>query len=418
MRKFLTVGLAAMALVLAGCSVGGGGGDEAKGGDGPLEIKFSHWALTAPPFDAFVDIMDDFNASQDDYKVVPENIPYANYHQTVFTQAGAGEGATLMSVDSAELPVAIGSGLAEDLAGKVTLPDKMSSYEASLDQDGKRYAVTFTRHPYVMMVNTAMLKEKGLEVPTTFDEFKAMTEAWADPPNTFGFAFRHTTADTNGWWLDLTNWIHGSGGFWSDESGPTIDTPEVALAISRMKEFIDEDLIPVGAAAPDYRRMYWEGKIPALIESTAFAGIFAAQSPELGKVQETYRIPFEDDSYVSSNNPVFVNASASDEQKEGAIAFLNYMLKPDVQQKMIDTLAGSLVSADIPLSEKTFESNPWLRTWEPEDSGLDFAPPGVGEDLQRFRKAIMDELEKVFAGQVSVDEGLKAAQAAAEKSLQ
>lgn len=413
MRKGLISGLTIAALATAGCSGVGGGG-----GDGPVEITFSHWALTAPPFDQFTDIMEDFNASQDDYVVTPENIPYNNYHRTVYTQAGAGEGPTMISVDSSELAQAVDAGLAEDITADIEMPASLSQYEESLEVDGTRHAVTFTRHPYAMLVNTAMLEEIGAEIPETFEDFVDIAEEWTDSPDTYGFAFRHTTADTNGWWLDMSNWIHGSGGYWSDESGPTLDTPEVAEGISRMKEFLDNGTIPEGTDAPTYRRLFWEGKIPFLFESLAFAGIFAAQSEELAENIEVRRHPFAEDSFVSSNNPVFVNASASDEEKEGALEFLNYMLSEDVQQEMVDNLAGSLVSSDLELSEATFENNPWLRGWEAENSGLDFTPPGVGAEFQSFRRAILDQMERIFAGEVSVEEGLAQAQEDAEASLE
>jgi len=412
MRRRLITGLTIAALATAGCSGVGGGGS-----DGPVEITFSHWALTAPPFDSFTDVMDQFNASQDAYIVKPENIPYKNYHRTVYTQAGAGEGPTMISVDSSELAQAVDSGLAEDITADIKLPAGLSQYEQSLDVDGSRHAVTFTRHPYAMLVNTAMLDEIGADIPETFEEFTQIAEKWTDAPDTYGFAFRHTTADTNGWWLDLSNWIHGSGGYWSDESGPTLDTPEVAEGISRMKTFLDEGTIPEGTDAPTYRRLFWEGKIPILFESLAFAGIFAAQSEDLAKSIEVRKEPFPDNSYVSSNNPVFVNASASDEEKKGAVEFLNYMLSDDVQQEMVDNLAGSLVSSDLEFSEATFENNPWLRGWEAENSGLDFTPPGVGAEFQRFREAILDQMERIFADEVSVEEGLAQAQKDAEETL-
>jgi multiple sugar transport system substrate-binding protein len=411
----------ATALVSAGCggvggsSDGGGGG----GGGGPVEITFSHWALTAPPFDKFVTgVIDEFNASQDDYVVKPQNIAYKTYHQDVFTQAGAGQGPTMIAIDSSELANAVEAGLALELTDKVELPDELSAYEESLGDDDGRYAVTMTRHPYSLLVNTKLLEESGAEVPTSFEEFQSIVKASTAPPDRFGFAFRHTTGDINGWWLDLSNWLYGAGGYWSDRSGkPTLDTPEVAEAITRMKTFLDEGYVPTGMDAPTYRRLFWEGKIPMLIESLAFASIFSAQSPELAANLEVHTLPFDRSEYLSSNNPVFVNASASDEEQEASLAFLNYMLTDEVQQQMVDTLGGSLVSADIPLEGKVVEENPWFATWEGENSGLDFTPPGVGSDFPQFRTAILDQMERILAGQVSVEEGLAQAQKDAEAAL-
>lgn len=414
MRNRITVGVLAVALTTTACS-GVGSSD----GGGPVEVTFSHWALTAPPFDQFNSVIKDFNKSQDDYVVKAQNIPYKTYHQTVFTQAAAGEGPTMISVDSSEFANAVDSGLAADITDSVKLPSgELSAYEKSLEVKGKRHAVTFTRHPYALLVNRKLLDRMGKDVPTSYREFEAIARAAANPPKSYGFAFRHTTGDTNGWWLDLCNWVQGAGGRWADDQGnPTLDTPEVATAISRMKAFLDDKVIPVGTDAPTYRRLFWEGKIPMLVESLAFAGIFAAQSEKLAKGLEVHALPFDTKEYLSSNNPVFVNASASDEEKKAAAAFLSYMLTDDVQQQMIDTLAGSLVSQEMPFSEKTFESNPWLRHWKSTDSGLDFTPTGVGADFPAFRTAVLDQIERILAGEVSVKEGLRIAQANAEKAV-
>ena len=48
-KRVLGAALAIGALVLAGC--GSGGSDSES--SGPVEITFSHWALTAPPFGSF-----------------------------------------------------------------------------------------------------------------------------------------------------------------------------------------------------------------------------------------------------------------------------------------------------------------------------------------------------------------------------
>ncbi len=414
-RWRLVACLLVAALALTGCS--GVGSTGASGG--PVEVTFSHWALTAPPFDAFNKVIDDFNRSQNEFVVKPENIPYKNYHQTVFTRAAAGEGSTMIAVDSSELANAVQSGLAADITDTVGQPSgRLSTYEQSLTVDGRRHAVTFTRHPYALLVNRDRLAQHGQGVPKTFAEFEAVARAGTAPPDSYGFAFRHTTADTNGWWLDLSNWIHGAGGRWSDASGrPTLNTPEVATGLTRMKSFMDNRTVPVGMDAPTYRRLFWEGKIPMLVESLAFAGIFAAQSPTLAESLEVHRLPFEHVPYLSSNNPVFVNAAASEEERRGAEQFLTFMLTDRVQQQMVDTLGGALVAKDIPLSDATLRVNPWLRTWKSPDSRLDFTPPGVGARFPAFRKAVLDQVERILAGRVSVREGLERAQADAEAAV-
>jgi multiple sugar transport system substrate-binding protein len=416
--RLMACGVSA-ALLLAAC--GGGGGDNEDSGDGPVEITFSHWAFTSPPFDRFVDIMDDFNKSQDEFVVKPENVPFENYHKTLFTQVGAGEGPTILGVDEAEFGQAMAQGLAADLTDSVEVPSEgLNSYDERLiDEDGKRRAVVFTQHPYQLLVNRTILDELGEDVPTTMDEFKEVAEAAAAKDGMYGTAFRHSMADSNGWWIDLTNWVYGQGGAWSDDEGnPTIDSPEVATALEEMMEFIDGDLIPVGTDAPTYRRMFWEGKIPMVIESLAFSSIFASQSEELAKGLEVHPLPFGSDRLLTINHAAFVNESASDREKEGAAAFLSYMLTDEVQQKMVDTMDGALPAKNLPFSDETVKNSPWLKGWTLPDTAVSFTPKGAETKFPALRSAVLEQFEQILAGRVSIDEGLKAAQAEAEAAIQ
>ncbi len=418
MRKQLIALGAAAALLLAAC---GSGGDDGNDSDGPVEITFSHWAFTAPPFDNFVAIMDDFNKSQDDFVVKPENVPFENYHKTLFTQVGAGEGPTILGVDEAEFGQAMAQGLAADLTDSVKAPSEgLNAYDERLfDEDGKRRAVVFTQHPYQLLVNRTILDQLGKDVPTTYEEYLDVAEAAAGTDGMYGTAFRHSMADSNGWWIDLTNWVYGRGGAWSDADGKlTIDSPEVRTAVEEMMDFIDKKLIPVGTDAPTYRRMFWEGKMPMVIESLAFSSIFASQSEELAKGLEVHPLPFGSDRLLTINHAAFVNESASDREKEGAAAFLSYMLTDEVQQKMVDTMDGALPAKNLPFSDATVANSPWLEGWALPDTAVAFTPIGAETKFPALRSAVLEQFEQIFAGRVSVEEGLKAAQAEAEAAVE
>jgi multiple sugar transport system substrate-binding protein len=414
MRKF-AVGVLASLLLLTGC----GGGDSAESADGKVTISFSHCALSAPPFQAFTDVIDDFNESQDKITVKVVNVPYENYHNTIFTQLGAGKGPTVVSVEDYDLGQAIDAGLTADLTDKITPPTAgFADWDKRMFTDDKRMAVGYTAHPYQLLVNRAALDKLGEDVPTTYDEFLALAQKATKGSDNFGFAFRSSQAEAAGWWLDLNNWVVGQGGRFSDENGnPTINSTEVKNAVTRMKEFRDEKLVPVGTDAPTYRRAFGEGKIPMIIESLAMGSILASQNPALAKSLEVHPLPFGTGDYMMTTHAMFVNSKASDAEQDAAVEFLNYLLTDEVQTKMVDTMGGSLGATDQPIPAKAAEAWPWLKGWTPSGPSVSSTPVGAEVKFVEFRTIVLGHVEKIFAGRESVDEGLDAAQKEAEELL-
>lgn len=393
MRR-LAAGLLASLLVLTGC---GGGDDSADSADGKVTITFSHWALTAPPFEAFNDVIDDFNKSQDEITVEAVNVPYESYHNTIFTQVGAGKGPTIVSVEDYDLGQAIEAGLTADLTDKITPPSAgFADWDERMFMDDKRYAVGYTAHPYQLLVNRAAMDELGLEVPTTYDEFLDVAQQATNGSDSFGFAFRSSQAEAAGWWLDLTNWVVGQGGRWTDDSGnPTINAEEVKTAVERMKQFRDDKLIPVGSDAPTYRRAFGEGKIPMLIESLAMGSILATETPALADSLEVHPLPFGAGDYMMTTHAMFVNSKASSEEQEASIEFLNYLLTDDVQTKMVDTMGGSLGATDQPIPAKAAQAWPWLDGWTPSGPSVSSTPVGAEVEFIEFRTIVLDHVEQI-----------------------
>jgi multiple sugar transport system substrate-binding protein len=428
-RKLAALGVTA-AIVLAAC----GGSDEADSesdaaddtaesgeastpGDEAVTISVSHWAIEAPPMSGFKDIVADFNASQDGVIVETINIPYADYSNTIFTQMGAGSGPTVATIEDYDLGKAIDAGLIIDLTDQVATPTtELAAWNDLLVVDGKQYGVGLNLHAYQLFVNRAAFDELGVEIPTTYEDFKAAAELATDGEDGYGFAFRSTQGQLGGWWIDTTNWLIGTGGSWTDADGnPTIATPEAEEAVGRMKDFLDEGLVPAGADAETYRRAFGEGKIPMVIEAMAIGGILATQFPELAENMEMYQPPFGSGNYLGNVSGLSINANASDEERAAAIVFLDYLMQDDVQTKMLDLLGGALVATNQGFSEAAVESWPWLANWDPTGEHVSSTPVGQEANLAEFRQIVLDNIEEIFADKVSIADGLAAAQAEAEE---
>ena len=100
-RFLLGAGAAAAALALAGCS---GGGQSAETNDGPIELTFWH-GYTEADGDVLEQIVDEFNACQDDVVIATEIKTRAVIDDTLLPALSAGDGPDIVAMPAERLPV-------------------------------------------------------------------------------------------------------------------------------------------------------------------------------------------------------------------------------------------------------------------------------------------------------------------------
>ena len=282
-----------------------------------------------------------FNQSQSKVEVQAVAIPFSSFVSTIFTQMGGGSGPDVVRFD---LPEFYAAADAKRLAPlDIAIPDgafKLTSPDKYMKVDGKRYGVVFEVSNYSMLVNTALLRGK---TPATFDEFLAATKA-ATADGNFGYAYRATMAERGGMWYDLTNYVYGFGGRWSDDKGnPTLNSPKVIEAVAAYKKVYDANIIPKGADASTYRRMFAEGKLATVIDNGGVAANLANAGKDLKLAAVPSPFPTRAQGMILA--PVTVNANSKN--KEAAGAFLRWVLSPEAQKELQQIHGASSVATAV-----------------------------------------------------------------------
>ncbi len=110
--------------------------------------------------------------------------------------------------------------------------------------DGKLYGIPFRHATAALHVNTAILAERGLEVPTTFEEVlevaRAATHTRADGVKVFGLVLdeRAPTHIT-----DIAR-AQSNGDFLTPDFELLANSPEMIAAVQTVKELFDEGVLP------------------------------------------------------------------------------------------------------------------------------------------------------------------------------
>ena len=96
-------GIALTALVLSGCAGQGAGSSDDTNGDGKLVLSFWN-GFTGPDGPALQQVVDDFNASQDEVEVKTNIMPWDTLYQKVLTAVSGNDGPDIVAMSASRIP--------------------------------------------------------------------------------------------------------------------------------------------------------------------------------------------------------------------------------------------------------------------------------------------------------------------------
>jgi multiple sugar transport system substrate-binding protein len=272
--------------------------------------------------------------------------------------------------------------------------------------DGKRYGVPLNVSNYALIYNPDLVTN----VPTTFDELVAESKAQTKD-GVYGFAFRHTEAEEAGVWSDVSNYVYGFGGNWAKDGVPTLTDPAVIDGVTAMKELYDAGVIPEGATAAEYRKMFAEGKVAMIIDNGGVPTVINGTNPNTPIAAAVAPFPTANIGEISAVLAVNSNTKKADAAK----AFLEWFLQPEQQATVQGLLGGSQAATTVPRTEEELALRPYVTVFdEVSPNTIAFAPQGMEAVTPQFRHIVVEQLLRIFQGQVSVEDGMAAAQKEAE----
>ena len=396
-------------VVLAGCSTSG----DAPSADGEIEpatITFAASTFGDPGLGPRLqELIDEYNQSQDVVTIEPAAVPFPTFGQTVLTQMGGGEGPDLVRFDMPEFTSAADAGLLEPLDDQIDADslDLQPGPDEYMSVDDTRYGVIFDTSNYVMYYNTTLIPTP----PTDFDEFMATAKATTQG-DVFGLAFRQTQAEENGVWQDIFNYVYGFGGEWSDGEELTLNKPENIEGLEAYQSLYDADVIPKGADAATFRKMFAQDKVGMELNNGGYLVATRGTNPELQF--SVAPIPFPVRAQGAIMAPLVINANS--EHKDAALDFMNWVLEPQQQTSLQEALGASSVATVTERSEEQLAETPFLPVYdELTNSSKPQIVLGFGPQTADIRKIVVTEVISALQGQKSMQEAMDDAQAEAEQ---
>lgn len=348
--------------------------------------------------------LEEFNASQDEIRVEAASVPYPTFGQTVLTQMGGGEGPDLIRFDMPEFEAASEAGLIAPLDDLIDLSgyELIEQPDQFMSHDGVRHGVIFEASNYALFYNADLMPEP----PATYDDFVATAKSLTNG-DVFGLAFRQTEAEEAGMWQDIFNYVYGFGGAWSDGENLTINAPENLEGLQAYKDLYDAEVIPRGADAATFRRMFAEGKVAMELNNGGYATHLIAESPDLNF--NVAPIPFPERSQGAILAPIVINEASS--AKEEAATFIEWALEEENQVSLQEILGASSVATTTERSDESLQQMPFLTTFDDlTESSLPHTVLGFESQTPDIRKVVIQNVIAALQGQVDLQTALDNAQ--------
>jgi multiple sugar transport system substrate-binding protein len=395
------------ALALSGCSSSSPEADESEG---PVTITFAASILGEPTRGPLLqEMIDDFNASQDGITVEPASVPFSSFGTTIATQLGGGGGPDLIAFDHPNFFAAVDAGHVEPIDDIVD-EDALLPGNDNLRIDGVRYGTALDIGNYALIYNPDLVTT----VPTTFDELLAEAKAQTTD-GVFGYAMRHTQAEEAGVWYDLSGFVYGFGGNWSDEDGtPTINSDENVEGVEAYKEMYDAGVIPQGTDAATYRKMFAEGKIAMMVDNGGIPTVIQGTNPDAKIAAAAAPLPSGETGQVMAVLGVNANGEHIAQTKE----FFAWLLAPEQQARIQGFLGGSTAATKVERTAEELEQRPYVEVFdEAGENARSFVPDGLGVQTPQIRTIVVTAVLEALQNGGDIREALDRAQADVEGLL-
>jgi ABC-type glycerol-3-phosphate transport system substrate-binding protein len=416
----------AVALMATACAGSGGPAEVTSSGLGdiPTDTEGTVRILmeNVPDTDIVKDLVAEFNTVYPDITVDIESLTFDQMRDKLVSSFQSPEPAyDLIVADNPWMVDFAQAGFLEPLDERI---DSTTDYDADdffeplteiTTVDDARYGVPFYNYALGYLYNTADYEEAGLTVPTTLDELVSDVTALKTDERA-GIAMQ----PQRGYKIfeEWANWLFAAGGsIYDDEGNLTLDTPEAKAALeayitayqdaapaNSLNWAFDEAFRSVSSGEAASMISYnWN--LPALNDPDGASGDLAGQfklAPMPGGKQVlgswSWAIP------SNSGDP------------DAAWAFASWITSKTVDVERV-TAGGAAIRESTLEDPAVLEDGFGADYYEAVTQILsDAAPLSQGAGGEEMIQAVGTELNEAVAGTKSVDDALRDAQAAAEKT--
>ncbi len=355
-RSALVVAAASIPLVLlAAC--GGSDTSTASGGASPDggaagsgdPVTLQVWGFV-PEMEEAIDL---FNSTHDDVQVeFTRPADEATMNQQLNAAVTAGSGAPdVIQVAYQNLNTFVTAGLLEDITANASqYSEEFVDWTWTQSTiGGSVYAIPQDIGPMAMAYNTAVFEEHGVEVPTTWEEYRTAAAALqAADPSVYITAF-----PANGNWFTSLAWQNGAQWFGTSDDAwdVSIDTEPSQEVAAYWQSMVDDGLVKIEPDfSPEWNKDLNDGKLATWVTAAWGTAIIQSGAPDQAGNWAVAPMPeWTPGEPASSNWGGSANSVVTgSEHVVEATEFIHWLnTDPDSLQILTDPAKGGLFPASL-----------------------------------------------------------------------
>ena len=376
-----------------------------------VDFTVAEYSSKTGPY--FQEVATAFEAANPDIKINIQVVPWDTLLQRLTTDVAGGTAPDISIIGTRWLLDFASQGIAEPMDAYLTPEFKDTFIETFMSPgiiDGKIMGLPVAASARAMMVNMDLYDAAGVAPPTTWDELYEASKKIAALPDTFAFGLQGKEIETDAYYY-YSLWTHG-GDILNADGTSGLDSPAAIEAATLYKKMIDEGLTqpsPTNYNREEVFNLFKQGKVGTIFTFPMLIPQIKAESPNL-----KYKIlPLPEASAkatygVTDTLMMFADSDA----KEAAWKFIEFGYS-DANREKFDTGEGFLPITKNVAALPKFSTDPDVAGFAAGLPYAKFAP--IIANWEEIADVTVRTMQKIYLGEVSPEEGMKAAAAEVNK---
>lgn len=384
----------------------------------PVEISYGTWFWNEPGrAEAWRAMVEKFHAEQGDIRIKEAGANFNEFSNNMIIQLQAGKVDYDLIQTTPDLVLRLlQAGVLTPLGSVLTANNitTLSPAHSYITVDGEPMGLDVVTVVFGLLYNKSLLDTAGITtLPTTTDEWLAMSTELTARPNQFGMFSPHLLSEPESFWFTLQEWAAPFEGTWATGKTPNLTTEPILNAVSLFKSFYDATF-PQGSDDSTATRQWGANQIAQQLIVSAAVNVYKTSAPELYPNVRSMSLPWPSKKSIARIHPITVSNQSPNQ--DAAVEFVTWLYKPENYRMLLTGQLDVIPAYEVGGLDDYFAELPWLEGYQ--DINPTTPPEMVGDFIfnnQEFGQIVINRVQEVLTAGRPVEEAMADAQAEAEE---